>query len=84
MIMMPRDEIACQQLVELVTDYFEESLPPRQRELLEEHLQGCSGCRNYIEQMRQTIRLTGTVQEDEIPTDVRDGLLDVFRKWKSN
>jgi predicted anti-sigma-YlaC factor YlaD len=83
-MMMPRDEIACQQLVELVTDYFEESLPPRQRELLEEHLQGCSGCRNYIEQMRQTIRLTGTVQEDEIPTDVRDGLLDVFRKWKSN
>lgn len=83
-MMMPRDEIACQQLVELVTDYFEESLPPRQRELLEEHLQGCSGCRNYIEQMRQTIRLTGTVQEDEIPLDVRDGLLDVFRKWKSN
>lgn len=83
-MMMPRDEIACQQLVELVTDYFEESLPPRQRELLEEHLEGCSGCRHYVEQMRQTIRLTGTVQEDEIPTDVRDGLLDIFRKWKSN
>jgi predicted anti-sigma-YlaC factor YlaD len=76
------DEIACQQLVELVTDYFDGTLSPRQRELLEEHLKGCSGCRNYIEQMRQTIRLTGTINQDEVPTGVRSQLLDIFKQWK--
>jgi predicted anti-sigma-YlaC factor YlaD len=79
--MTNRDEIVCRQLVELVTGYFDRALDPRRRELLEEHLKGCSGCRNYIDQMRETIRLTGTVREDEVPAGVRNRLLDIFKQW---
>lgn len=82
--MIYKDEIVCKQLVELVTDYFDDTLSPRQRELLEEHLKSCSGCRNYIEQMRETIRLTGTVGEAEVPTGVRNQLLDIFRQCKGS
>ena len=45
----------CQQLVELVTEYFEESLPPRVRARFEEHLAVCPGCTTYVEQMRQAV-----------------------------
>ncbi len=79
---MPIDDIACKELVELVTAYFDGALPEWQREAVEKHLEGCGGCRNYMEQMRYTIKLTGTIDEDEVPADVRDSLLGVFRQWK--
>ena len=82
--MIYSDEIVCQQLVELVTDYFDENLSSRERELLEEHLKGCSGCRNYIEQMRETIRLTHTVRRDDVPVGIRNQLLDIFKQWRGS
>jgi predicted anti-sigma-YlaC factor YlaD len=48
----------------------------------EEHLAVCEGCRNYLEQMRATIRLTGALKTDSIPDRVRDQLLAAFRDWK--
>ena len=78
------EEIACQELVELVTDYFDDTLPPQRRIALEEHLKVCSGCRNYIEQMRETIRLTGTLTQDAIPKEAQDQLLSIFRGWKQS
>jgi anti-sigma factor RsiW len=50
------DEMTCQELVELVTDYLEAVLPEPQRERLEAHLAECPYCEEYIAQMRQTIK----------------------------
>ena len=52
-------ELACRQVVELVTAYLDDALDPVDRERFEEHLVFCDGCANYLEQMRATIRLTG-------------------------
>jgi predicted anti-sigma-YlaC factor YlaD len=49
------DEVTCQQFVELVTDYFEEALPPRTLNLVEEHLVLCDWCVAYVQQMQSTI-----------------------------
>lgn len=49
------DEIACQQFVELVTDYFEGALESRTVSRVEEHLVMCDWCVTYAEQMRSTI-----------------------------
>jgi predicted anti-sigma-YlaC factor YlaD len=73
----------CKELVELVTDYFEGKLPLTEQQQLEAHLSGCSGCRNYLDQMRTTIRLAGRLTEDHIPADGRDKLLQAFRQWKA-
>jgi len=35
-----------------------------------------------LDQMRDTIRLTGELREDSIDPSSRDELLDVFRDWK--
>jgi predicted anti-sigma-YlaC factor YlaD len=75
-------EMTCRELVEVVTDYHEGSMPVDQRLLFEEHLAFCSWCRTYVEQMRQTIRLAGTLEEEDVSPEARDALLDVFRDWK--
>jgi anti-sigma factor RsiW len=72
----------CRELVELVTDYVEGTMPPDERQRFDEHLQLCYGCVNYVEQMRLTIAATGTLREDSVPPEARDALLNVFRDWK--
>ena len=74
-------EMTCKELVELVTDYLEGSLPDEIRIRMEEHLSGCDGCTHYLEQMRQTIRLTGHVREESLTTQQRDDLLRLFHSW---
>jgi anti-sigma factor RsiW len=38
-----RRSLACQQVVEMVTDYLEDALAPADRKRLERHLAGCPG-----------------------------------------
>jgi anti-sigma factor RsiW len=72
-------ELTCRELVELVTDYLEGALPREQRRAFERHLEGCDGCTAYVEQMRETIRLAGRVDEEALEPELRAGLLDAFR-----
>lgn len=78
------NEMTCKELVELVTDYLEGTLPDDVRMRLEAHLSGCEGCTNYVEQMRQTIRLTGQAYEESLSAQQRDELLRLFQNWKKN
>jgi anti-sigma factor RsiW len=76
------DDLPCQELVELVTDYLENRLPDGTRLRFEAHLAQCSGCRTYLEQMQQTIRALGRLSTESIEPEARDRLLEVFRDWK--
>ena len=42
----------CKELVELVTEDPEGTLPAEVRRRMEKHLSGCEGCTHYLEQMR--------------------------------
>ena len=81
--MSRRADLSCQQVVELVTDYLEGRLSRRDRRLFEKHLKACDGCSRYLEQMRETIRVLGRLQEQDIPKRTRDELLAAFRDWKT-
>lgn len=78
---MSRRTLTCQEVVELVSDYLEEALPRKVRRRVEEHLALCDGCTTYLEQMRETVRLTGMLTEEQIPEDQKQRLLDAFRGW---
>jgi anti-sigma factor RsiW len=67
--------VACIEFVELVTDYLEDALPAGERRALEHHLSLCDPCVAYLEQMRETKRLAGALQVEDVPED----LLAVFR-----
>jgi predicted anti-sigma-YlaC factor YlaD len=75
--------ITCKELVELVTDYLEGKLPDDLHMSFENHLLGCRGCTNYLEQMRETIRLTGKLQEEDLAAQQKEDLLAIFRNWKN-
>jgi anti-sigma factor RsiW len=79
---MDTAELSCKELVELVTEYFEDTLPPAERARFEEHLAGCCYCRLYLEQMRQTIHMAGGLTEESAPVAAKEGLLQAFRDWK--
>ena len=78
-----RQELACIEVVEVVTDYLEGAMSARKRRLLEQHLTGCDGCDAYIEQMRRTIETTGRLREEDIPPELEERLLVAFESWKS-
>jgi anti-sigma factor RsiW len=71
----------CIELVELVTDYLDGVLPPRERRALEHHLTECDGCSSYLEQMRETRRLTGALRVDDVPGEGVESLMAAFRAY---
>lgn len=76
-------EMTCQELVELVTEYLEDTLAPSERLRFDAHLRTCPGCTAYIEQMRTTIRVLGKVSEESLSEDAQRELLATFRTWKA-
>lgn len=76
-------ELTCKELVELITDYLEGDLPAPDRLRFEDHLTNCDGCRNYLQQMQQTIKTVGSLSEETIHPQAKDELLGLFRHWKT-
>ena len=81
MLLRP-DPLACQEFVELVTDYFEDALPRRERRRFEKHLGACAGCNNYLQQMRVTIRSLGELPPEPPDDETREKLLAAFRELR--
>jgi anti-sigma factor RsiW len=75
--------MSCRELVELVTAYFEGALSIGDRMRFELHLTDCDGCSAYLEQMRRTIELTGTLRVDDVSREAEDALVRAFRSWRS-
>ncbi|HSB00086.1 MAG TPA: zf-HC2 domain-containing protein [Anaerolineales bacterium] len=74
--------LTCKEFVELVTDYLEGSLSPEDKTRFEAHLAVCDGCETYLEQIKETIRLTGKLSEEQITPQAQEKLLNIFRDWK--
>jgi anti-sigma factor RsiW len=73
--------LTCKELVELVTDYLEGTLPASQRRRFDEHIRACVGCTTYVDQIRATIAIAGRLDEDALEPAARDALLVAFRNW---
>jgi anti-sigma factor RsiW len=76
-------DLVCQQVVELVTDYLEGRLGRAARRRLEAHLAGCPHCTEYLAQMRATIGLTGRLTPEDLTPQMREDLVEVYRRWQS-
>lgn len=75
-------EMACKELVELVTEYLEGTLSSTDRQRFEDHLKDCPHCVTYLDQIRQTIRTLGRLTEEDLSEDAKQGLLRIFRNWR--
>ena len=76
-----RRRFTCQEMVELVTDYLEDSLSWRDRRRFEAHLSGCDHCTEFLQQMRTTVALTGSLAGDDLSPVRQSEMLVLFRRW---
>jgi anti-sigma factor RsiW len=77
------DELDCNQLVELVTDFVEGALDPGTERRVVAHLADCDGCSAYLDQMRATARALGELPPDRLPGSAREALLAAFRQGRA-
>ena len=75
--------LSCQELVELVTDYFEDALTPADRARFEAHIAQCEGCTMYLRQMREMLEVLGELTTDSISPQAESELLATFSDWKA-
>ena len=83
MLSLRRKDLVCQQVVELVTDYLEGTLSRRERRRFESHLRACPNCTAYLQQIKTTVQLTGTIEWDELTPEAQADLADLYRRWRS-
>lgn len=78
------DEMVCDELAELVTSYLEGTLAAGDRVRLEQHLEECTWCADYVGQHREVIAALGRF--DEGCTDERAwrGLLAELREHRGD
>jgi anti-sigma factor RsiW len=76
-----RHPMVCRQAVEAVTAYLEGTMPARDRASFEAHLAACDHCSTYVEQIRETIALTGSFAPEELSLEAQSALAQVFAAW---
>jgi predicted anti-sigma-YlaC factor YlaD len=77
-----QNQLNCQEVVELVTDYLEQALLPEMQAQFEEHIAECPGCDTYLEQVQQTIMLLRKLTEQQMFPKTKQELVEIFRNWK--
>jgi anti-sigma factor RsiW len=76
--------IACQQFVEMVTDFLDGALSPADRVAMEAHLADCEDCTEYVAQLQELIsrnaaRLDGPGDALCLPPGLLNTLMDAYR-----
>ena len=77
---LPHD-LVCREVVELVSDFLEGALDARDHARLEAHLAGCDGCAAYLEEVRSTVRVAGSLEPMAIDPAMHERLVEAFRDW---
>lgn len=75
------EDVACREVVELITAYLEDTLPPEEAEEVRSHLEICPGCQTYLDQMRATIAVLGEVPVETLCGQAQADLIAAFRDY---
>ena len=78
----PANKLDCRGVVALVTDYLEEQLEAEVQAAFDEHLTGCVGCTNYVEQVRKTLGMLRSLTEEPMFPETTEEFRQLFRTWK--
>jgi anti-sigma factor RsiW len=84
MRLLTPQEIPCQKVVEMVSDYLDGALSVRDRRRIEHHLAGCPHCSAYLAQMQETLRLTGRLVPDDLTPEMQREFSEIYRRWQSD
>jgi len=83
-MLLRKPDLACQQAVELVTDYLDGNLSRSDRRRFERHLSVCPHCTEYLAQIRAIVELAGRAEPDDLTPQAQDEITDLFRRWQAD
>jgi anti-sigma factor RsiW len=63
--------MTCQELIDVLAEYLEQSLPEEVAEALERHLADCAPCGAYLATYRKTRSVSAEAQRIEMPDEMR-------------
>jgi anti-sigma factor RsiW len=75
-------DLACKDVVELVTEYLSDAMTPEERASIEQHLLICPPCVTYLVQMKTTVQLAGGLDDAPAPAADPAASLALFQRWK--
>jgi anti-sigma factor RsiW len=78
-----RRALVCREAVALMAAYLDDALPKSDRTRLEEHLDACPHCSEYLAQLRVVIDVSGHVTPEDLDDDTLDEFVDLYRRWRS-
>jgi anti-sigma factor RsiW len=76
--------VECAQAVDLMTDYLENALSGRERRRFERHLTSCLACMRHLSQMKALIAAAGRLRAEDLPEDVVDELIALYRRVRAS
>jgi anti-sigma factor RsiW len=80
----PSGDLPCQELVELVTDYFDGALSAEDRRRFEQHIAACGGCSAYVDQLRDLKGVLGEIGPEDVSPEAARELGEAFRTWRAS
>ncbi len=74
----------CSEVVRLLIDYVEDRLPENRRADLEQHLTGCGSCAAALNTYRSTVSLLRSLNEEDLPEELRTRLRAFLDRESAN
>ncbi|HEU4556500.1 MAG TPA: zf-HC2 domain-containing protein [Longimicrobium sp.] len=75
--------LACDDVMQRVTEYLDEALPPGAHTAFERHLAECANCTRHLQEIRQTIHQLGALPREPMPAAMKDRLLQALHSRQS-
>lgn len=75
-------QITCADATEILTDFLDQTLSAGDQRRLRAHLNGCQACAVYLDQLKLTVRVTGTIAGDDdytVDEETMSALLAIHR-----
>lgn len=79
-----RRALTCRQVVELVTDYFENALTSAERRRFDGHIAACAGCSAYLDQLRAVHESVGRLRPADLSAQTERELRRAFAAWRAD
>ncbi len=84
MKMIRRDDVDCDEVRRLSSDYLEEDLPPAKRSLIQSHIANCGPCQAFIDTLASTISILSKLPRVAAPAYFKQSILERTREENKN
>ena len=70
----------CKEITDLIFGYLTNTLSRSVTQDFQRHLRVCPDCVNFLNTYKKTVATSRSLRPEEIPTNVRDNIVDFLRK----